>query len=584
MQNKKNNTARSEKVSNNQNSKDSNVKVRHTNNQKAININNRIDQTLSMLSKISEKNKLAVDNINQIAKREGLATNTFEHTYEHIKSEEYKKQYDKIKEYRTEIKNLENEYSKLITRKINKNIGERKGFYEIQKNVDDRIMLYLVEEAERGNIFFRYQDSNLPLRKGQKSWNAGYTKEEVLNTEDEFLNPMKVEKGKSSFDNPITLIDRYNDWNELVVAFYGDYIDEGADGEDIASYTKKAATFEANDFEKYFQNIADDLLKDNIKNPTLYDIEENINKRINSQNVKDNGIRAERASGIRSKKINANKITLDTQYNGLEYDNQPLYFRFDEIDGFRGKEHQSGISMWEEQVDDLLTPDVESSEYFDAAIRRIDDILNQYDTTYEEYNNMSDKDKMKIKREIALDEGLITRGASVFDLSEDGLEFFINYDRSHHETDYPVVNIFTGKENGYGADGETVVIPDIIVATMNTKDFEVLFDNNIENLNDIKPNELIKILKNIQKKLQSSQNTEDDGIRAEKISSTRRENMNNTTSQPYDARKYEKNADFVNYLKDNNYLKVLMEVDNEQGSTYAQSFERRMLNFNIRCI
>lgn len=50
----------------------------------------------------------------------------------------------------------------------------------------------------------------------------------------------------------------------------------------------------------------------------------------------------------------------------------------------------------------------------------------------------------------------------------------------------------------------------------------------------------------------------------------------NTTSQPYDARKYEKNDDFVNYLKDNNYLKNLMEVDNQQGETYAHNFERRI--------
>ncbi len=50
----------------------------------------------------------------------------------------------------------------------------------------------------------------------------------------------------------------------------------------------------------------------------------------------------------------------------------------------------------------------------------------------------------------------------------------------------------------------------------------------------------------------------------------------NTTSQPYDARKYEKNDDFVNYLKDNNYLNTLMEVDNQQGETYAHNFERRI--------
>ena len=54
----------------------------------------------------------------------------------------------------------------------------------------------------------------------------------------------------------------------------------------------------------------------------------------------------------------------------------------------------------------------------------------------------------------------------------------------------------------------------------------------------------------------------------------RYESTNNSTSQPYDARRYEKNADFVNYLKENNYLKTLMEVDEKQGETYAHSADR----------
>ena len=61
--------------------------------------------------------------------------------------------------------------------------------------------------------------------------------------------------------------------------------------------------------------------------------------------------------------------------------------------------------------------------------------------------------------------------------------------------------------------------------------------------------------------------SQSDNVRFEKSSNT---------SQPYDARKYEKNADFVNYLKDNSYLKDLMEVNNSQGETYAHSFNRRI--------
>ena len=73
---------------------------------------------------------------------------------------------------------------------------------------------------------------------------------------------------------------------------------------------------------------------------------------------------------------------------------------------------------------------------------------------------------------------------------------------------------------------------------------------------------------------QASQNVKDNGIRAERTSTTRRENSDNTTSQAYDARRYEKNNDFMTYLKENHYLKILMEVDNQQGETYAHSADR----------
>lgn len=74
----------------------------------------------------------------------------------------------------------------------------------------------------------------------------------------------------------------------------------------------------------------------------------------------------------------------------------------------------------------------------------------------------------------------------------------------------------------------------------------------------------------------NKQNVKDSGIRAEKTKTTRNKNAKDTTSQPYDARRYEKNSDFMGYLRENNYLKTLMEVDETQGETYAHSFERRI--------
>lgn len=196
-----------------------------------------------------------------------------------------------------------------------------------------------------------------------------------------------------------------------------------------------------------------------------------------------------------------NNVLFNTNKEELTYNDQPLYFRFDEKNGFRGKEHQSGVSMWEEQIDNLLYPD----EDLGITDTDVNNLLSEYGTTQEEYDNMIYEEQLKIKREIALDRGLITQGASVFDLTNGGLEFFENYDRDHHETDYPVVNIFTGKENGYGADGENIVIPDTVVSTMSTKEFmEIIDDITFENDNLSKSELNNKILDAIANKINST--------------------------------------------------------------------------------
>ena len=48
----------------------------------------------------------------------------------------------------------------------------------------------------------------------------------------------------------------------------------------------------------------------------------------------------------------------------------------------------------------------------------------------------------------------------------------------------------------------------------------------------------------------------------------------NTTNQQYNSRNYEENEDFMKYLNENEYLRNLMEVDENQGETYAHSAER----------
>lgn len=70
---------------------------------------------------------------------------------------------------------------------------------------------------------------------------------------------------------------------------------------------------------------------------------------------------------------------------------------------------------------------------------------------------------------------------------------------------------------------------------------------------------------------QNASNVKDDGVRAEKITSSKQTYRENT---PYDERTHSDDKNFINNIKDNNYLKTLLSVDNSKGATNAQSSER----------
>lgn len=256
--------------------------------------------------------------------------------------------------------------------------------------------------------------------------------------------------------------------------------------------------------------------------------------------------RISNSEGVRFEKAIKNKVVYDEETNSLKYNNQPLYFRFDTQDGFKGKEHKSGVSMWEDKVDDYIYD--ERNEKDLKTIYGIDDILELDDDKLE-----------KLKREIAEDNGWITNGASVFNFTDDGIDFFREYDRTHYVTDYEKVHIFTGTETEYGADLEDVVIPDVIVSEMNTVDFMNIVESTLEQ-NENKNIETInkKILQNIARNINSNNQTA------------------NRYEKPtlYDERKHSNDKNFINNIKDNNYLKTLLSVDNSKGATNAQSSER----------
>lgn len=197
----------------------------------------------------------------------------------------------------------------------------------------------------------------------------------------------------------------------------------------------------------------------NVNNTTKYSIQ---NKEKNTQN-----------------RINENQIPKEI-YNKLR--NEKLYFRFDDEGGFRGKEHMSGVAMWEDTIIDKINEN--NKGYYDENDNYIEknSLLERYGITQEQYYNMNNEQQFKINQEIAIDEGLVTNGASVFELTEDGLDFFERYDSDHYETDYPQFNIFAGKHNGWGADGESVVIPSEVFYTGKTQEIsDILYDYELTN-------------------------------------------------------------------------------------------------------
>ena len=229
----------------------------------------------------NEKNNL-IDDIDKIKKEKGLSFYTDDYVKKNYP--ELAERIEKVDLYKKQIEEVENNFNEQANKKIKTNAKEKIGFYKVQQNVDDEIMLYLINEADKGHIFFRYQDSDYNLKKGQKSWNAGMNYKEV---QEAVKNGeiAAIEKGKSSKDNPLELVNNWRDWgSDLIVAFDGKYINQGLDGEDIASFNKKVANYKTEDFQQYFDQIQEELENSNVEKPyTLSDIAEVIEKRLDTK-------------------------------------------------------------------------------------------------------------------------------------------------------------------------------------------------------------------------------------------------------------------------------------------------------------
>ena len=199
-----------------------------------------------------------------------------------------------------------------------------------------------------------------------------------------------------------------------------------------------------------------------------------------------------------SGKFNSNK-------NDIDIDNATLYFRFDDENGFKGKEHKSGFAGWEDRVIDKIDDEDEWEDDEDGNSKLRNRFLeNNYGITREEYDDMSDEEQFKIKQEIGIDIGQVTKGASVFELNEEGLEEYNNYIKDHPIDEYPKVHVFTGERNGYGADGEPVVIPDKVVYEGKTSSFTNKVVGNDDDEFDFK-----KINKNIRNMIKKNNNSKE---------------------------------------------------------------------------
>lgn len=327
-------------------------------------------------------------------------------------------------------------------------------------------------------------------------------------------------------------------------------------------------------------------------NKNFEPISSNITNRItqNNKSVKNTAITNNSMQKMKNNTSKKDSIIINEEEEAFYVKNnikKSIYFRFDDKNEFRGKDHQSGMSTWKDNVIDKISDNLELGDS-EEGIEDRNRLLEKYGVTQKQYDDMSLEEEDKIQREIALDEGWITNGASVFNLTKDGLEWFENYERYHHLTEYDEVNFFTGKVTGEGIDGEDVVIPDDeILLKMNSKDFSNILEkiedkyDDFENPN-INKEFLVELVKLINQKLNKNNYSNND-IKIAKKSTPQRINNEELT----------KSNDDIRYMKKSGTLtqsKKLQETDNKgrelskQQQEYFKNSKVRDNNGNLKVV
>lgn len=227
---------------------------------------------------------------------------------------------------------------------------------------------------------------------------------------------------------------------------------------------------------------------ENVNTTTKYSMQESEN---NSQNHTKNLVEI---------KNNESKY-IDN--NGKEQD---IYFRFDEKNGFKGKEHRSGDQLWENKVDDLIFENYESDYDANDNFMERNKLLEKYSLTQEQYDDLSYEEQKKVKMQIA-DDYLsyedsnilpLSSGASSFKLSNSGIDVIgnnMNALLNEYSGEDDIVTFYTGNlKNDKGVWGEPIVEPNKVLYTTNSKSIINILQN--ENLSkDKKFKQITEILK-----------------------------------------------------------------------------------------
>lgn len=119
--------------------------------------------------------------------------------------------------------------------------------------VDRKATMELIEELNNNdNIYFRFHEPNIRMTYKSKSWGMIYS-----SAKEAEANDSEVLEGKSCTDTIEELMQwaHHYDNNYVVIAFVGDYIGVGSDGECVCKYKGKVAVFEYEDFVDFYNNI-----------------------------------------------------------------------------------------------------------------------------------------------------------------------------------------------------------------------------------------------------------------------------------------------------------------------------------------